>query len=340
MLSRLRKSIGSHAINGFFQGISLGFKAHPLARPHKHDVEVLRDYRYAPGGGKAHLLDVYRPTERKGPFPVVLYVHGGAFRILSKDTHWIMGLVFAKMGYLVFNISYRLAPQHRFPAAIADCAEAFGWVCDHAERFGGDLDRLVLAGESAGANLALSLALMTSYRRREPWARRVFDRAVVPRAALPMCGVLQASDPERFLRRKPSLGPFIQDRLSEVTHGYLGRDPSRYGQLLDLADPLCWLERRETPARPLTPCFAGVGTADPLLDDTRRLKAALDAHETPCEVRYYPGEVHAFHALVFRREARRCWRDSLAFLDQHVGSTTSQDHESPASARGDRGARL
>src|SRR5262249_25588668 len=90
------------------------------------------------------------------------------------------------------------------------------------------------------------------------------------------------------------------------------------GPARDLADPLLWLERAPPPERPLPPFFAGVGTADVLLDDTRRLKAALERLGTPCEVRYYPGEVHAFHALVWRPSAGAFWRESFAFLDRYV----------------------
>ena len=72
--------------------------------------------------------------------------------------------------------------------------------------------------------------------------------------------------------------------------------------------------------RPLPPFFAPVGTRDPLLDDTRRLEKALGALDVPCEARYYPGGIHAFHAMVWDPAARRCWRDALAFLDRHMRS--------------------
>ena len=64
--------------------------------------------------------------------------------------------------------------------------------------------------------------------------------------------------------------------------------------------------------------FAPVGTADPILDDTRRLKVALDRLGVPCEARYYPGEIHAFHAFVVRRPAIECWRHTFDFLDRHL----------------------
>jgi acetyl esterase len=289
---------------------------HPRARPARHGVERIDGIPYLGTGLAAHTLDVYRPIEREGPLPVVLYAHGGGFRILSKDTHWLMGIAFARRGYVVLNINYRLAPTHPFPGAIEDACAALVWAMENAARFGGDPTRLVLAGESAGANLATALAIAASWPRPEPWARRVWDAGARPGAVLPACGMLQVTDVDRFLRKK-RLSRFLSDRLHEVEAAYL---PSTvlHGEARDLADPLVYLEHAPLPTRPLPPFFAGVGTADILLDDTRRLKVALDRLGTPCVAKYYPGEIHAFHALVWRANAKAFWRDMFAFLDQHV----------------------
>lgn len=332
MLSRLgsaaRQQVGSLVVEGFFHGASRLARLHPHAQPDRHAVERLRDLRYHPGPLREHLLDVYRPAHATGarpppyrrysgpPWPIVFYIHGGGFRILSKDTHWVMGLGFARRGFVVFNVSYRLAPRHRYPAAIEDVCRAFAWVVENAPRFGGDPSRVVLAGESAGANLAASLALALAYERPEPFARLAFDTGVVPRAVLPACGVFQVSDIRRLARRKPNMAPFVVERLAEVEAAYLGPEP-RAGSL-DLADPVCVVERGVQPARPLPPFFLPVGTKDPLLPDNRRLAVALRALGVEAEERYYPGELHAFHAFVMLEAARRCWQDTFAFLDRHV----------------------
>jgi acetyl esterase len=232
-----------------------------------------------------------------------------------------MAIAFARRGYVVFNINYRLAPEHPFPAAIEDGCAALAWVAENAVRFGGDPERVVLAGESAGANLVTSLAIATAWPRPEPWAHRVWELGVRPRAVVPACGIFQVTDVDRFARRKKKLPSFLHDRLREVEDAYLPEAVPR-GEARDLADPLVWLERAEKPERPLAPFLAGVGTADALLDDTRRLKAALDRLGVPCEVRYYPGEIHAFHALVWRPNARAFWKDTFAFLDAHVPRAT------------------
>ncbi len=321
-LLHLRRRAGAALVDGFFRGASRLGRLHPLADPARHGVEVLRDRAYGDAAHPVRRLDVYRPAQPTASLrPAVLYVHGGGFRILSKDTHWVMALAYAREGYVVFNVDYRLAPQHPFPAAVEDVCAAYAWVVAHAAEYGADASQLVLAGESAGANLVASLALAACYPRPEPYARAVFETGVVPRAVLPACGILQVTDAARFGRRKHALPRVITDRIEEVAEAYLGaahRAPADDGSL-DLADPLVAFERGETPARPLPAFFVPVGTADPLLDDTRRLARALRGLGADVEERYYPGEVHAFHAFVFRAEAQRHWRDTWAFLTRVLG---------------------
>lgn len=326
--ARLRQRLGRALFDYGLHGLANLGQLHPNARPERHGVQVLRDLPYLDpdDGMPEHRLDIYRPLPSSGaaepsykvykpPYPVVLYIHGGGFRVLSKDTHWVMALALARRGMLVFNINYRLSPRHPFPAALIDCCAALAYVAQRAAALGGDLGRLVVAGESAGANLTAALTLLLCIQRPEPWAQRVFDLGLVPRAVLPMCGMLQVSDAERFGRRKP-LPPWVRDRLTEVAHAYLQDPPPG---LAALADPLVVLESAPTLARPLPPLFAGVGTRDPLLDDTRRLGQALARLQVPHEVRYYPGELHAFHALIYRPQALACWRDQFEFLHRYLG---------------------
>ncbi len=314
---RMRRKLGAAVVdNIFLQGARLG-RLLPISDPRFHRIEVTPDVPYTDSGLPEHTLDVYRPRGAAGKRPVVLYIHGGGFRFLSKDTHWLFGLSYARRGYVVFNINYRLAPHHPFPAAISDACAAYAWVAQNAERFGGDLSRLVVAGESAGANLATGVTLASCYRRPEPWARAAFDAGVTPKVTVPVCGMLQVSDPERFLRRR-KLRAVVHDRLAEVTDAYLQGVTPTCREDLDLADPVCLLERGLPPDRPLPAFFAPCGTKDPLLDDSRRLAKALQKLGVPVSAPIFPGELHAFHALVFRASAKRCWRDLFSFVDAQL----------------------
>lgn len=329
---RLRRHAGALVVDNLFRGIATVGRWHPQAKPERHNVRVERDLEYLPTGLAEHRLDVYRPVTgaETGPLPAVLYVHGGGFRILSKDTHWVMALAFARQGYVVFNVSYRLAPAHPFPSPLADVCAAFAWVVNNAARYGADPERLVLAGESAGANLVTALAAITAYERPEPWARAAWALGVVPRAVLPACGMLQVSEPQRFREHWPHMSPFVYDRLVEVSEAYLDGHRVAAPEALALADPLVLLERRLPPQRPLPPFLATVGTKDPLLDDTRRLKAALDALGVECEAHYYSGEMHAFHAIVWRPNARRFWGHTYRFLERHCPSPIARTRSHPS----------
>jgi acetyl esterase len=147
----------------------------------------------------------------------------------------------------------------------------------------------------------------------------VYDTGVVPRAALPFCAILQVTDAGRFGRRRP-LPWWIDGMLRDAGASYLRGLPRMPAPVTELADPLLVFERaaekRTAFDRVPPPFFAPVGTRDPLLDDTRRLERALAALSVPCEARYYTGGIHAFHAMIWDPSARRCWRDTLAFLDR------------------------
>jgi acetyl esterase len=322
-IGRVRQKLLQVGAKAFFHGLSGAGRLHPASRPAVHNVEVIRDIPYAASADRAQQLDIYRPIGARGPLPVVLYAHGGGFQLLSKDTHWMMGLLFARAGYVVCNISYRLAPKHPFPAALEDACSALEWVSRHVAEYGGDAQRLVLAGESAGANLVCALTVATCYRRPEPYAQRVWNTQLVPRAVVLGCGILQVTDPGRFARRR-KLGRWVQQVISDVSAGYMRGVESA----AELADPLLILERGEPPARPLPAFFAFVGTRDPVLDDTRRVVQALTRLGVAYEVRYYPGELHAFHALTTRKAARDCWRDKFAFLERQLSATPSAEQRS------------
>src|SRR5262249_44327629 len=172
-----------------------------------------------------------------------------------------------------------------------------------------------------GANLVTALTVAATMHRPEPFARDVFETGVVPRAVLPACGLLQVSDPERFARRK-QLPTYIRDRIEEVSQAYLGRGTGN----IEMADPRVVRARDPPSQRSIPPFFTFVGTRDPILDDTRRLHAALLKRSVPCEIRYFPGEAHAFHALMWRPSAIDCWRSTHAWLKQHVPDRISHSY--------------
>jgi acetyl esterase len=116
--------------------------------------------RAIPGPAGEIPVRVYRP-ERSGPLPALVYFHGGGWVICSLDTHDVTcrGLANATPAVVV-SVDYRLAPEHKFPAASEDCYGATRWVAENAAELGVDADAIAVGGDSAGGNLAAGVALM------------------------------------------------------------------------------------------------------------------------------------------------------------------------------------
>jgi acetyl esterase len=307
-----RRRAAGGVIKRLWGGASTLAQRAKIADPTYHGLEVERDIAYLDTGMREHRLDVYRPPGAQG-LPIVFYVHGGGFHSMSKDTHWIMGLGFARRGLVTVLPSYRLAPHHRFPSSLEDVAAALRFVADNAHRWGGDPSRIIFAGESAGANLVTSTALGIAYERDEPYARLARDTGVVPKAVLAACGVFEVSNGHRFKQKFPDLGWFFDDRYRELEGLYA---PIENGRTVshDLMNPLQLVER-EAPKRALPPFFLPVGALDHLKDDHERLERALRAHGADVQMKVYPGGPHAFHAFVFSKRARECWMDQFQFLN-------------------------
>lgn len=102
---------------------------------------------------------LYRP-EGEGPFPVLLYFHGGGWVVGDLDTHdHVCRSLARRAGALVMNVHYRLAPETPFPGPLDDCEAALRWAAERAPEVGGDPRRIAVGGDSAGGNLAAGLAL-------------------------------------------------------------------------------------------------------------------------------------------------------------------------------------
>lgn len=328
MWQRWKRDLGSAVMEHGFRKLSAAGRMLPQLRRGQADIEVLHNLAYRDTGLNEHLLDVWRPRLRGAePLPVVFYVHGGGFRVLSKETHWLMAQKYAQAGYVVFMINYRLAPQWQYPAALEDVFAAWLWVLSHASEFGGDPGRVVVAGESAGANLVTGLCVACCVPRAEPGAQAVYDRAVVPQGLLAKCGLHQVSAIGRF-RREGLVAAFIQSRLDEIVRDYL---PDDAGEGWGLADPLLVLEGLSETERAWPPTYIPCGTGDVLLSDSHRLESALSQLGARVVPDYYAGETHAFMAFIWRDAAHRCWARTLEFVAEvvsvgHAGVAKGAEH--------------
>src|SRR5262245_28339506 len=128
-------------------------------------VAKVRD-RMLPGPGGSLRARIITPAGvDPGPLAALVYYHGGGWVLGNLDSHeGICRALANAAGVIVVSIDYRLAPEHRFPAAAEDACFATTWVAEHAEEIGADPGKIAVAGDSAGGNLAAVSCLMARDR--------------------------------------------------------------------------------------------------------------------------------------------------------------------------------
>jgi acetyl esterase/lipase len=264
-------------------------------------IERLADEPY--GDGPDAVLDVYHRTGAPAPAPTIVWVHGGAFVGGSKEElrHWFELL--ADEGYTVVAPRYSLAPESTYPTQVRQVMAVIGHVCTHAGRLHVDPGRLVLAGDSAGAQLAAQVAtLVTS----PVYAEQVgIDAGVRPdqlRGVVLCCG---AYDPSLF--ESPSV--FVR----AVLWAYSGtRDLAR-----DPAFGLMAVPAHVTADFP--PVFVTAGNADPLLPQTIALVERLHALGVETDLLMFPPDTspplgHEYQFLLDTPAGREALSRIRAFL--------------------------
>jgi acetyl esterase/lipase len=263
----------------------------------------IANLRYGPL--REHRLDAYVP-QGDGPFPVLVFVHGGGFIAGSKEMYERIGRDFAARGYLAFCITYRLAPRHQYPAGVQDVAAAVRWIHDRAAEYGGTPATIFLAGDSAGANLAAWYALMLG--RPDLLAELEIERAV-PRECLR--GLLLFYGVYDVGRAARSRFPFART----LTRCLLGNDPAVAARRAWVASPIRYVD----PGAP--PMFLCVGQRDPLYSQSVRLAARLRARGVPHRTLFfprgqYPTAWHGFLNFYRSKPARTAMAEAVKFLDE------------------------
>ena len=142
-------------------------------------------------------------TQASPPMPVVLYIHGGGWVIADLDTYDSSPRALANAAKaIVVSTHYRQAPEHKFPAAHEDTWTAYQWVLKNAPRFGGDPQRIAVAGESAGGNMAASIALRARDEKVQPPVHQLLIYPVVDAVVGSAASERENSQASRSTRRR------------------------------------------------------------------------------------------------------------------------------------------
>jgi acetyl esterase len=248
------------------------------------EVESVRDVT-VPGPGGPIRVRVFRPAG-EGPLPVVAYVHGGGWAIGSLDAFGPVCRALANAsGAVVASIDYRLAPEHPFPAGLDDVRAAVRWLAANAREFDGDPDRIAVAGDSAGGNLAT----VTARRLRDEGGPALRFQALV----YPVCDSALNTPSYRECAAGFGLSALGMKRYWDW---YLdGADGSRPD-----ASPL-----QAEDLSGLPPAFVLTVRDDVLRDEGEAYARALEAAGVPVTLRRYDGAVHGFFRWLEKAEISR-----------------------------------
>lgn len=237
------------------------------------EVAEVRDL----GLGGALRGRAYRP-EGAGPLPLIVYFHGGGWLLGSVQAYDFVCRALANASRaVVLSVEYRLAPEHRFPAAVEDACNAMLWAAEHGRTLDADPRRLAVAGDSAGGNLA-AVAALAARDRGGPSLR--LQLLIYP---VTTCDLDAGFDPryEGFF--------LYRDELQWHQDNYLP-SPAAGGDWR--VSPLAAASHASLP-----PAFIVAAECDPLRPQAELYARALEAAGVAVELRVYPGMIHGFFGL-------------------------------------------
>ena len=246
--------------------------------------------------GKWNLLDVYYPDGTTAPLPTIVSIHGGGYVYGSKEIYRRYGMDMARRGFAFVNFNYRLAPKWRFPTPLGDTNSVMEWVCKNAVRYHLDPSRIIIVGDSAGAQLASQYAAIAT----NPAYAAAF-RMTVPditvRALGLNCGMYN-----------PKV--FLANGTSGITRDYMGKTA-------DLEDPC--LQILEAIGSNYPAAHITTAHHDFLKEHAKPMYDFLTEQGIRCKLDIYGSEDdqtigHVFHVTINTPEAIRCNDDAAAFF--------------------------
>lgn len=269
---------------------------------------VIKDVHYGTDDWRKQTLDVVVPPGPP-PYPVLVYIHGGAYHFMDRKDYRRVCRCFANAGYLVFNVNYGLAPRYSFPDQFTHIGKAITWAHSRAAAYGGDSTRIFLAGDSAGAYF--SSAIGAAIKKPELLEPLGIEESI---PAGDLKGLLLFYGGYDLVTVLDTGFPLI--RL--YSEGFFGRDFLADGDLLEAGSPA----RHVGSDYPAT--FLSSGEVDSLHSESVAFEAILAKAGVPHAAQFfsrrkYPEAHHGYLSVPFLRPSRLAIEAALEFLAEWSG---------------------
>ncbi|HEU4511493.1 MAG TPA: alpha/beta hydrolase [Nocardioidaceae bacterium] len=245
-------------------------------------IGLVRDLQ-VPGAEEEIPARLYVPRSQVAsprPSPLLFFVHGGGMMYGDLDSHDALCRFLAERADVrVLSIDYRLAPEHRFPAAVEDCWASFQWVSEYAEQLGADPERIAVGGDSAGGYLSA----VTAIRAAEVGLPVAYQLLVYP-----LTNMADKSDSRRIFGE----GFFLSTEFMDLA------ESSYLHEHHDRRDPRVSVYFHEKVPEGLAPAYVVTAGFDPLRDEGEAYARMLADAGVTVELKRYPGFIHGFANIV------------------------------------------
>lgn len=228
-------------------------------------------------GGKIHLR-IYTPKVGSGPYPLIVYYHGGGFVIANLDVYNASAQALAEqVGAIVVSVAYRLAPENKFPTAHNDAFTAYEWAVKNAVALKADPAKIAVVGESAGGNLAANVSIMAKDKH-----------IMLPVHQVLIYPIAQADMNTESYKMYEKAKPLNKAMMGWFTENYLTT-------MIEAQDPKISLVNADLNGLPSTTIITA--EIDPLHDDGVILANKLKAAGVKVDSKNYEGVTHEFFGM-------------------------------------------
>lgn len=287
--------VGYHFMPPAYVALWLGLEQLVNTEPHiPLEIEEIKNIEYKNIDGKSLQLDIYRPMNLTDTVPLLVFIHGGAWKGGKRSDYLVYLVDFAKRGYVTATVSYRLLADSVWPACAEDIRDALKWFFENGNNYGYDSDRIALVGGSAGGHLAMLGGY--GWGKTEGRGDTIKDHRV--KAVVDIYGPADLTT--EYARNHSLVTALIARSYDESPEFYREASPVSY---LDKNDP---------------PTLILHGTSDRLVPVSQSddLKRRLDSLGVPCEYHRLPLWPHTMD--VVERVNVFCQQEMEEFFSEYL----------------------